>query len=112
MTDQPVRRFGFAYGVRPERREEYLRMHREVWPGVESALREHGIRNFSIYILEDTLFASYEFVGDDYEAAMARIDADPTSRRWAELNHPCQVRFGGVEDGPLWREMDLAWHME
>ncbi|MFF2388066.1 L-rhamnose mutarotase [Agromyces sp. NPDC058104] len=112
MTGQQVRRFGFAYEVRPETREEYLRLHREVWPGVESALREHGIRDFSIFVLGDTLFATYEFTGDDVEAAMARIDADPTSRRWAELTHPLQRRFGGVDDGPLWREMELAWHMD
>jgi L-rhamnose mutarotase len=112
MTAQHVRRFGFAYGVRPDGRDEYLRLHREVWPGVEAALREHGIRNFSIFVIEHTLFGYYEFVGDDYEAAMARIDSDPTSRRWAELTHPLQLRFGGGEDDPLWREMELAWHMD
>jgi len=112
MSSTGAKRFGFAYEVRPEAREEYLRLHREVWPGVEAALREHGVRDFSIFILGDTLFATYEFTGDDYEAAMARIDADPESLRWAELVQPLQTRFGGADEGPLWREMELAWHMD
>jgi L-rhamnose mutarotase len=33
--------------LRPERREEYLRLHASVWPGVEAALRAANIRNYS-----------------------------------------------------------------
>jgi L-rhamnose mutarotase len=105
-------RHGFVVGVRPEKREEYLELHRAVWPRVEQAMSEHNIRNYSIFIIDDVLFGTYEYVGEDYDADMARIQADPTSREWWSRTNPCQVPFGAAPPGTLWREMDLAWHMD
>ena len=105
-------RHGFVVGVRPEKREEYLELHRAVWPRVEQAMTEGNIRNYSIFIIDDVLFGTYEYVGEDYDADMARIQADPTSREWWTRTNPCQVPFGTAPAGTLWREMDLAWHMD
>ena len=58
------------------------------------------------------LFGTYEYVGEDYAADMARIQADPTSREWWTRTNPCQFPFGTAPAGTLWREMDLAWHMD
>ena len=57
----------------PEKREEYLELHRDVWPRVEATITECGIRNFTIFVLGDVLFGYYEYVGDDYEADQARM---------------------------------------
>jgi L-rhamnose mutarotase len=59
-----------------------------------------------------TRHGTYEYVGGDYDADMARIQADPTSREWWTRTNPCQVAFGTAPAGTLWREMDLAWHMD
>lgn len=105
-------RHGFVVDVRPEKREEYLELHRAVWPRVEEAMREQGIRNYSIYIIDNTLFGTYEYVGDNYEADMARVQLDQESQRWWKLTNPCQTPFGVAREGELWREMELAWHMD
>jgi len=107
-----VTRHGFVVRVRPEKREEYLELHRTVWPRVEEAMRENGIRNYSIFIIDDVLFGYYEYVGHDYEADLARIQRDETSQEWWTYTDPCQVPFGDAAGGSVWREMDLAWHME
>lgn len=112
MSAESPRRFGMVVNVRPELRERYLELHRAVWPRVEEAMSENGVRNFSIFILENTLFGYFEYVGDDYEASQARIDADAVSQQWWQLTDPCQTPFGDAPEGTLWREMDLAWHMD
>ncbi|MCS5717687.1 L-rhamnose mutarotase [Herbiconiux sp. CPCC 205763] len=43
----------------------------------------------------DTLFAYFENIGDDYEADMRVVDADPVSQQWLTHTDPCQVRIGG-----------------
>lgn len=106
-----VTRHGFVVNVRPEKREEYLELHRNVWARVEENMAENGIRNYSIFIIDDTLFGYYEYEGDDYETDMARIKEDEVSHEWWALTGPCQVPFGGA-DVENWREMDLAWHMD
>nr|WP_228555213.1 L-rhamnose mutarotase [Catenulispora pinisilvae] len=63
--------------LRPEQREEYLALHRDVWPDVEAALRAAQIRNYSIFLHEDMLFAYYEYHGADFAADLATIKADP-----------------------------------
>jgi len=98
-------------GVLPEKRAEYLRLHEVVWPDVEARLTASGITNYSIFILGDRLISYYEYVGDDYEADMALIAADPTTQEWWTLTDPCQVPVPEAAEGQLWADATEVWHM-
>ena len=107
-----TQRFAFVVDVVPERREEYLRLHAHVWPQVEALLSAHHVTNYSIFLLEDTLFGYYEYTGDDHEADLAAVDADPVTREWLALTDPCQTPFGRTAtptDG--WRRLEELWHL-
>ncbi|MBN9155134.1 MAG: L-rhamnose mutarotase [Microbacterium sp.] len=105
-------RHAFVVGVRPERREEYLELHRAVWPGVEQKLRECHISNYSIYVFGDILFAYFEYTGDDYDADLQRVAEDPVSQEWWTHTDPCQVRIAPERDpGALWQPIDEVWHL-
>jgi L-rhamnose mutarotase len=111
VTGEP-QRFAFVVGVRPERREEYLELHRAVWPGVEATLTACNIRNYSIFVFGDVLFAYYEYVGADHAADLRRIGDDPVSQEWWTLTDPCQVRIAEERDpGSLWQPIDEVWHL-
>lgn len=111
MTGEP-QRFAFVVGVRPEKREEYLELHRSVWPGVEQKMTECNIRNYTIYIHGDILFAHYEYVGDDLEGDMRRLQEDPLSQEWWTHTDPCQVRIAEERNpGALWQPLDEVWHL-
>ncbi|GAA3233166.1 L-rhamnose mutarotase [Dactylosporangium siamense] len=103
-----MRRYGSVIRLRPERREEYLRLHAEVWPSVEATLRAANIRNYTIFLHGDLLFGYYEYVGDDHDADQARIAADPTTQQWWALTDPCQEP---VADGEWWAPMQEVWHL-
>ena len=95
-----------------ERRAEYLRLHSAVWPQVEQTLRDCNVTNYTIFVLEDTLFAYYEYVGTDHAADMARIAQDPVSQEWWTHTDPCQTAFGrAAADGERWRPMQEIWHL-
>jgi L-rhamnose mutarotase len=107
-----VQRFAFVVNVVPELREEYLRLHSAVWPQVEAALSEHHVTNYTIFILEETLFGYWEYVGEDYGADIAAVDADPATREWLGHTDPCQVPFGrGARPGDGWRRLEEVWHL-
>ncbi|MGH1549807.1 L-rhamnose mutarotase [Leifsonia poae] len=111
MSGEP-QRFAFVVGVRPEKREEYLALHRAVWPGVEAKLTESNIRNYSIFVFGDILFAYYEYTGDDHAADLQRIADDPVSQEWWTHTDPCQVRIADERDpGSLWQPIDEVWHL-
>lgn len=111
MTAEP-QRFAFVVGVRPEKREEYLELHRSVWPGVEAKLTECNIRNYSIFVFGNILFAYYEYAGQDHAADLQRIADDPVSQEWWTHTDPCQVRVAEERDpGSLWQRIDEVWHL-
>ncbi|BDO42987.1 L-rhamnose mutarotase [Cellulomonas sp. NTE-D12] len=107
-----MQRFAFVVDVVPELREEYLRLHAAVWPEVEAALSAHHVTNYSIFVLEDTLFAYYEYVGEDHAADLAAVDADPVTQEWLSRTDPCQVPFGrAARPGDRWRALEEVWHL-
>lgn len=108
-------RVGMLCRMRPERAEEYLALHADVWPGVEAMLTECGIRAFTIWRHGDVLVASMVYVGDDYAADQARMAADPTTQEWRRRTAPCQIPFdAGLEPGPegSWQVLDEVWHLD
>lgn len=52
-----VTRVAQKIGLQPDKRDEYLALHRTVWPTVERTLTEAGIRNYSIFLSGSELFA-------------------------------------------------------
>lgn len=107
-----VQRYGFVVNVVPELREEYLRLHAAVWPQVEETIRACNITNYTIFILEDTLFAYYEYVGTDHARDLERIGQDPVTREWWTHTDPCQTPFGrDAQEGERWRAMREVWHL-
>lgn len=112
MTDSPVERHALIVGVRPELRDEYLRLHAAVWPQVEQTLSACHVTNYSIFIVEHTLVAYYEYTGTDHDADMARIAEDPVTREWWTHTDPCQVRIAPEKvPGALWQPLEEIWHL-
>jgi L-rhamnose mutarotase len=75
-------RSAFVLHVRPERVDEYIRAHREVWPEMLAALREAGIRNYTIFRHGSQMFGYFE--ADDLEAAARRLEQQEVSARWQD----------------------------
>ncbi len=67
-----IKRFGQVIRLRPERYEEYKRLHAEVWPEVLATINACNIRNYSIFHRGGLLFACFEYTGDDIEVDMGR----------------------------------------
>jgi L-rhamnose mutarotase len=43
-----VQRICFVLQVKPDRLQEYIERHRQVWPEMQAALRETGWNNYSL----------------------------------------------------------------
>ena len=75
-----MQRVAFRLWVKPERLEEYKRLHREVWPELLDDMRAASIRNYSIFADGPELFGYLEC--DDWNAAQAKLAASDANRRW------------------------------
>ena len=51
LFSQPkVQRYGIVIGLKPEKMDDYKRLHAAAWPGVLKKIKECHIRNYSIYL--------------------------------------------------------------
>jgi len=75
-----TQRVAFRLRVKPERLEEYIRLHQEVWPELLADMRAASIRNYSIFADGPELFGYLEC--DDWTAASAALAASDANRRW------------------------------
>jgi L-rhamnose mutarotase len=107
-----VTRFGQLIQLRPEFKAEYVKYHANVWPEVLQTIRDCNIRNYSIFLKDDSLFAYFEYVGDDYEADMAKMAADPKTQEWWRIMEPMQKPISTRAPGEWWAEMQEVFHTE
>lgn len=111
-----VMRVGQVIGLRPEKKDYYIKLHANTWPGVLKRIRDSNIRNYSIYLAELEgklyLFSYFEYVGDDFEADMAKIAADPETQRWWKETDPCQIRLPDTPEGKWWKPIPEVFHTE
>ena len=112
-----MRRYGMVIGLRPEKLEEYKRLHAAVWPDVLKMIGQCHIRNYSIYLrrLDDGqpyLFSYFEYVGTDFAADMAKMAADPTTQQWWALCKPCQKPLASRAPDEWWSGMEEVFHSD
>lgn len=75
-----VQRIAFRLWVKPEKLDEYKRLHREVWPELLDDLRAAGARNYAIFADGPELFGYLEC--DDWTATAAALARSDANRRW------------------------------
>jgi L-rhamnose mutarotase len=107
-----VKRFGQLIGLKPEHYEEYVAAHADVWPGVLAKIRDCNIRNYSIFHRDGQLFAYFEYDGEDFEADMASMAADPETQRWWDWMKPMQEPHADREEGAWWSDMREVFHTD
>ena len=76
----------------------YREKHAAIWPEMLETLRRYGIRNYSIFRRDLTLFAYYE---TDDPSAVAALRADPVMHRWWAMMQPY---MDYNPDGTPWSE--------
>jgi len=107
-----VRRFAQRIGVRPDRIEEYERLHAQVSPEVLDQIRRSNIRNYSIFRDGTSLFAYFEYIGDDFAADMAAMAADPATQRWWALTDAMQDPLPDRDPGSAWKTIPEVFHAD
>jgi L-rhamnose mutarotase len=112
-----MKRYAWVIGVREDKIDEYKRLHADVWPEVLDMIRQCNISNYSIYLraLPDGrsyLFSYLEYTGEDFDADMARMAADPTTQKWWEVCKPCQEPLPDRAEGQWWADMEEVFHCD
>lgn len=107
-----MKRYGMVIRVKPEKLEEYKKLHAHPWEGVLKTIKECHIQNYSIFYHEGYLFSYFEYTGDNYEEDMKKMAADPITQEWWSVCKPCQEPLPSRREGEWWAEMEEVFHLD
>ena len=74
-------RYAFKMKLKPGFKDEYKKRHDEVWPELKKLLHDAGIRDYSIFLDEETniLFAVQKVVGNK---GSQELDQNEIVKKW------------------------------
>ena len=107
-----MQRYGSVIKLKPEKLEEYKKLHANAWPSVLDMIHLCNIRNYSIYYRDGFLFSYFEYHGDDFAADMQKMADDPNTQAWWKLTDPCQQPLETCQPGEKWAPMEEFFHLD
>jgi len=78
-----MQRVGMLLKVKPEKIEEYKRIHKNVWPELLAELKAAGMRNYSLWLAPDGSQFGYVEC-DDWQACCDYLAKSEVHTRWQE----------------------------
>lgn len=106
-----MKRFGEVIKIKPEKLEEYKKLHNEIWPNIVKKQKEANMQNFTIFYRDGYLFKYFEYVGDNYEEDMRKLAMDEENKRWLAFTDPCQEPVETAEEQEWWAPMENIFHI-
>jgi len=107
-----MQRFAKMIRVRPDKLDEYKRLHAECWPEILDRMHRANLHNVGIFHRDGLLVMYSEYVGDDFAADQARFRDDPIMRKWQEVTAACQEPLPTAAPGEKWSPMEEVFHMD
>ncbi|GAA4466821.1 L-rhamnose mutarotase [Nibrella saemangeumensis] len=104
-----MQEIAFTMQLKPGVEAEYQRRHDEIWPELSQALREAGIRDYSIYLdrASGTLFAVQKRT-DDHTAD--RLPGTEIMYRW--WAYMADLMDTNADSSPVVKPLERVFHME
>ena len=107
-----TQRYAMAVRLKDEKREFYIKNHKNVWPEVLRELKKIKVKNYSIYLKEDFMFGYLEYDGDNFDKDMVEMQKIPIVDKWTKLMVDCFNTFPNNEDNDSWVMMEEIFYLE
>ena len=75
-------------------------------------ITECNIRNYSIFHKDGLLFAYMEYIGNDFDADMKKMAADPKTQEWWSVMEPMQQPLENRKEGAWWANTEEVFHLD
>lgn len=93
----------------PGNEEEYKKRHDEIWPQLSVLLTEKGIRDYSIFLDEESLrlFAVQKIRN---EQELQGLSEEPVMRKW--WTYMEDLMETNPDGSPVVKDLNLVFHMD
>lgn len=91
---------------------QYVEEHKHVWPEIEAGIREVGLLDMQIYILDNTLFMIVDTIDDfDWEKDNARLATLPRQAEWEAYMSRFQQADENATSAEKWQLMERIFKL-
>lgn len=92
---------------------EYKKYHEKIWPEITKSIKDAGIENMEIYLLETRMFMIME-VNDTFtfEAKAHADQRNPKVQEWEQLMWKFQQALPQAKPGEKWLRMERIFKLE
>ena len=104
-----MKRFILYSKLKPEKIEEYVKLHKNPWPEILEIISECNIGNYSISIRKDELYTYYEYTGDNYEADMKKMEEYDIMNKWWSFTKPCFLHH---DKGEYYEDLEEIFYLK
>ena len=104
-----MRKVAFKMKLFPDKREEYIRRHHEIWPELIQLLKENGISDYTIFLDEETsiLFAVQRV---DENTTSQDLGKNPIVQGWWAQN--VDIMETNPDNSPVTIPLEEVFHMD
>jgi L-rhamnose mutarotase len=106
-----MQRVGFTFKIRPELKDNYKKAHDEIWPEMAKALRDVGIKNYSIYFKKDGVIFAY-LESDNFNLSMEKISKMDVNIRWQKYMEKYFIKENKSIIGPEIELIEEVFHLD
>ncbi|WP_432711843.1 L-rhamnose mutarotase [Pedobacter sp.] len=98
----------FKMKLKPGCREEYIKRHNEIWPELSALLTASGVRDYSIFLDEETdvLFAVQQNIG---QGSQDLGNTEIVQRWWA---HMADLMDTNPDQSPVSSPLTMVFHLD
>ena len=113
---KPPQRFCLSLDLKedPDLISEYRHWHekRHIWPEIPAGIREAGIQQMEIYLLNNRLFMIIEAGPEfDFDRDMKRLATLPRQREWEAFISSYQKSLPGQSSSEKWKLMERIFEL-
>ncbi|QKX62329.1 uncharacterized protein TRUGW13939_09488 [Talaromyces rugulosus] len=103
-----ARRIAQIVHLKPSAVAAYKDCHANVWPEILQQIHDCNIRDYSIFFDNDkTLFATFKYIGNDFEADMLKMRANPKVQEWWMMTDGMQESPNPGSTGSM--DQETSW---
>ncbi|KAI7241634.1 hypothetical protein KC330_g398 [Hortaea werneckii] len=119
MASTAPKRMAQIVRLKPESLQEYKECHNKAWPEVLQQIKDCHIVDYSIWFDDrsSTLFATMKWVGNDFDADMAKMAANPKVQEWWAMTDSMQESYvegakGSTDPKGWWKPLEEVFRFE
>ena len=92
---------------------EYKRYHEQIWPAITRSIKDSGIEDMEIYLLETRMFMIMEVNESfSFEAKTKADQLNPRVQEWERLMGTFQKTLPQARPGEKWLLMERVFKLE